>query len=104
MPEDIIVILDPDEFFLAPLKLRAADADNSLMPRTGPGYLKMLSKGKQSLLAMRTVAEKAASYKDPKAMAKKYADIVPTHDEQLAKFKTSIKVCKSSVHVYLPNA
>ena len=67
-------------------------------------YVEVLSKCKHILLAMRAVAEKAASYKDPKAMAKKYADIVPTHDEELAKFKTNIKACKSSVHVCLQDA
>ena len=64
-------------------------------------YVEMLNEGKHNLLAMRAVAEKAASYKDAKQMSKKYADIIPTHEEELTKFKTNIKACKSMVHVYL---
>ena len=64
-------------------------------------WIEMLSQGKATLLAMRTTAEKAAAYKDPKAMARKYKDNVEAHEEELEKFKTNIKACKSSVHVYL---
>ena len=64
-------------------------------------YVEMLNEGKHHLLAMRVVAEKAASYKDAKQMSKKYADIIPAHEEELTKFKTNIKACKSMVHVYL---
>ena len=64
-------------------------------------YVEMLNEDRHILLAMRAVAEKAASYKDAKQMSKKYADIIPTHEEELTKFKTNIKVCKSMMHVYL---
>ena len=64
-------------------------------------WVEMLTQGKATLLAMRTKAEKAAAYKDPKAMARKYKNDVEAHEEELEKFKTNIKACKSSVHVYL---
>ena len=67
-------------------------------------WIEMLTKGKQTLLQMRTKAEQAAAYKDAKAMAKKYKDDVEAHEEELQTFKTNIKACKSSVHVYLQDA
>ena len=67
-------------------------------------WIEMLSNGKKTLLQMRTKAEQAAAYKDAKAMAKKYKDDVEAHDKALADFKTNIKACKSSVHVYLQDA
>ena len=67
-------------------------------------WIEMLSEGKKALLQTRTKGEQAAAYKVAKAMAKKYKDDVEAHDKALADFKTNIKACKSSVHVYLQDA
>ena len=64
-------------------------------------YVELLTHGKQNLLTMRAISEKEAGYKDPKAMAKKYAGEIVSHEAELTKFRINVKACKSMLHVYL---